>query len=217
MKSNEDALIALTIIAFIVCATIFQENAPLIINKIKELGWLAHLFFLLIYCIATILLLPTMVLTLAGGALFGPVFGTLFNLTGASLGAACAFCISRHFAIDWIAAQNGTKFNKIISGVEKRGWQFAAALRLVPIIPFNLVNYGLGLTRIKFSHYLITTFVFIAPAEVVYTYCGYAGMDALSSPIPLYKNASIIVLLALVILFLLYKLIAYCRQHFEKN
>jgi uncharacterized membrane protein YdjX (TVP38/TMEM64 family) len=56
-------------------------------------------------------------------------------------------------------------------------------LRLVPIIPFNLVNYGLGITRIKFSHYIITTFFFLMPTEIVYTYCGHAGLDALTHPI----------------------------------
>lgn len=172
----------------IASAIIFQEKAPIILSSIKGLGWLAPILFLLIYCLATILLLPTMVLTLAGGALFGPLLGTLFNLIGATLGAACAFCISRHLAIDWLAAKRGPKLNKLISGVERGGWQFVALLRLVPIVPFNLVNYGLGITQIKFSHYILTTFIFLTPAEIIYTYCGHAGMDALTHPTPFIKT-----------------------------
>ncbi|WP_232220417.1 TVP38/TMEM64 family protein [Legionella tunisiensis] len=85
--------IVFAIIAFIACAWIFQQNAPLILSYIKDLGWLAPVLFVLLYCLATILLLPTMVLTFAGGALFGPLLGVLFNLIGATAGAACAFLL----------------------------------------------------------------------------------------------------------------------------
>lgn len=209
--------IVLTIVAFIICATIFQEKVPLILNSIKDLGWLAPVLFLLLYCLASILLLPTMVLTLAGGAIFGPLLGTLLNLTGATLGAACAFCISRHLAIDWLAAKRGPKINKLISGVERSGWQFVALLRLIPIIPSSLVNYGLGITRIKFSHFVMTTFVFLIPAEVIYTYCGHAGMDALIHPTTFYKSAGILILVGIGLVFLLIKLFKYYRGRLAEN
>jgi uncharacterized membrane protein YdjX (TVP38/TMEM64 family) len=207
--------IALTIAAFIACASVLQEHAPQILINIKGLGWLAPFLFLLLYCLATILLLPTMVLTLAGGALFGPVFGTLFNLIGATLGAVCAFCISRYLAIDWLSSQNKPNLHKLISGVERGGWQFAALLRLVPVIPFNLVNYGLGMTHIRFSLYVVTTFIFLAPAEIIYTYCGYASMDMLAHPPPIYKNASILALLGIGILVVLIKL--FQRYHVQSK
>ena len=209
--------IVLTILAFIACAILFQEKAPIILNSIKDLGWLAPVFFVLLYCFATILLLPTMVLTLAGGALFGPILGTLLNLIGATIGAAVAFCISRHIAIDWLAKKRRPKIDKLISGVERSGWQFVALLRLLPIIPFCLVNYGLGVTRIKFSHYLITTFVFLAPAEMIYTYCGHAGMDALIHPSPIYKSVSLFIVLGIVLLFLIIKLIRYYRSFIQDS
>lgn len=209
--------VALTIVAFIACAAVFQENAPVILNNIKGLGWLAPFLFLLLYSLATILLLPTMVLTFAGGALFGPVFGTFFNLIGATLGAACAFTISRHLTIDWLTPHDKPRLNKLIAGVERGGWQFAALLRLIPIIPFNLVNYGLGMTHIKFSHYVLTTFIFLAPAEIIYTYCGYASMDMLRNPAPFYKNASLLVLLGLVVFALILKLVKFYRAEKKQD
>ncbi|MCC5014211.1 MULTISPECIES: TVP38/TMEM64 family protein [unclassified Legionella] len=198
--------IVFAIAAFIACAWIFQQNAPLVLSYIKDLGWLAPVLFVLFYCLATILLLPTMVLTFAGGALFGPVLGVLFNLIGATAGAACAFCISRHLATNWFTSRRGPKINKLISGVERSGWQFVGLIRLIPIIPFNLVNYGLGLTQIKFRHYVITTFIFLTPGEIIYTYCGHAGMDALTHPTPFYKSSSIITLIILGFLLLTFKL-----------
>ncbi|MDX1837509.1 TVP38/TMEM64 family protein [Legionella taurinensis] len=179
--------IVFILVVFVACACSFQQHAPFLLNQIKSLGWLGPLFFLLIYCLATLLFLPTMVLTLAGGALFGPVMGTLLNLAGATLGAGCAFCISRYLANDWFTHKKGIRHNRLIQGVEKRGWQFVAVLRLVPLVPFNLVNYGLGMTRIRLSHYLLTTLIFLAPGEVIYTYCGHAGMDALINAHSIYS------------------------------
>jgi len=184
--------IILAIISFVSCAWIFQKHYLEIVAWINELGWLAPVLFLIIYCMATLMLLPTMVLTLAGGAIFGPVIGTLLNLFGATLGAALAFLTTRHLAYDWCARKKGERLNKLIAGVEQRGWLFVALLRLFPIIPFNLVNYGLGITGIKFRLYLITTFIFLIPAEIIYTYFGYAGMDALANPGQFYKNGGIL-------------------------
>lgn len=206
------ALIVFMIIVFVFCAFSFQNHAPYILNHIKNLGWLGPLFFLLFYCLATILLLPTMVLTLAGGALFGPILGTILNLTGATFGAACAFCISRYLAHDWFSTKRGPKTNKLIQGVDKRGWQFVALLRLAPIVPFNLVNYGLGVTHIKFSHYFLTTLIFLAPAEIIYTYCGYAGMDAIINPRSLYSYSMLLLSLAFCLIVLLIIKIKYRQQ-----
>jgi uncharacterized membrane protein YdjX (TVP38/TMEM64 family) len=182
----------LTLCTLIFLAWATHQYAPEIIAWINKLGWLGPILFLITYCLATILLLPTMILTLAGGAIFGPVFGTILNLFGATLGAACAFLITRHLLYDWFNQKKGDKLNRLINGVEKRGWLFIALLRLFPIIPFNLVNYGLGITNIKFSLYLILTFIFLIPAEIIYTSFGYAGMDVLSHSGTIYKNGGII-------------------------
>jgi uncharacterized membrane protein YdjX (TVP38/TMEM64 family) len=194
---------ALAVAAIIVCALLFQQHAPAIIEWIDTLGLIGPIFFLLLYCLATILFLPTMVLTLAGGALFGPILGTLINLTGATLGAVCAFCLSRYLANDWLATKKNMRIDKFIAGVERQGWQFVAMLRLLPIIPFNLVNYGLGVTRIKFSHYLIATLIFLLPAEIFFTYCGYVGMDIIVHSQEFYKTHSLLILGGLGVLALI--------------
>lgn len=191
----------LAIAVFIICAIAFQKHSLEIIEWIDDLGWLAPVLFLLIYCMATLMLLPTMVLTLAGGAIFGPLLGTVLNLIGATFGAAISFLITRHLIYDWFSSKKGERLDKLIAGVDQRGWMFVAFLRLFPIIPFNLVNYGMGITGIKFRLYLVTTFIFLIPAEIIYTYFGYAGMGALTHPGHLYRNGGI-VLCGLAILFL---------------
>ena len=146
---------------------------------VKNAGTIAPIIFMAIYMIGTVLFLPGSVLTLAGGALFGPVLGTIYNLTGATLGATLAFLTARYLASDWVERTISGRLKQIIDGVESEGWRFVAFVRLAPIFPFNLLNYALGLTRIRLSHYIIASFVCMAPGAVAYTYIGYAGRETL--------------------------------------
>lgn len=147
---------------------------------IGEAGAVAPLAFMALYAIAAVLFLPGSVMTLAGGALFGPVLGTFYNLTGATLGAALAFLVARYLASDWVAQRTGGRLKQLIQGVEAEGWRFVAFVRLVPLFPFNLLNYALGLTRIRFLHYLIATWICMLPGALAYTYLGYAGREAVA-------------------------------------
>jgi uncharacterized membrane protein YdjX (TVP38/TMEM64 family) len=148
---------------------------------VAQAGWIAPLVFITAYAIATVFFLPGLVFTLAGGALFGPVYGTLYNLGGATLGATLAFLMARYLAHDWVAQRAGERVQQLVAGVEREGWRFVAFVRLVPLFPFNLLNYALGLTRIRLSHYVVTTFIFMAPAGAAYTYLGYAGRELAGS------------------------------------
>jgi uncharacterized membrane protein YdjX (TVP38/TMEM64 family) len=70
----------------------------------------------------------------------------MWNLTGGTLGATAAFLLARFIAGDWIAARAQGRLKTALSGVEAEGWRCVALARLVPIIPFNLLNYALGLS-----------------------------------------------------------------------
>jgi uncharacterized membrane protein YdjX (TVP38/TMEM64 family) len=140
-------------------------------------GW-APILFLLLYAPATVLFVPGSVLTVAGGALFGPIWGTLWNLTGATLAATLAFVIARYVASDWVAARSGERLGRLMRGVEEKGWRFVAFVRLVPLFPFNLMNYAFGLTRIRLRKYVLASFVCMAPGALAYSHLGYAGRAA---------------------------------------
>ena len=189
------------LLIFVACAITFQQHSLEIIDWIDDLGWFAPVLFVVTYTIASIFFLPTMVLTLAGGAIFGPIIGVLINLIGATCGAAFSFLITRHLIYDWFSKKRKARLNKLIIEVDKKGWTVVAFLRLFPIIPFNLVNYGLGLTGISFRLYLLTTAVFLIPAEIIYTYFGYAGRHVLTQPEQFYKSGGLI-LLTIALLFL---------------
>lgn len=169
---------------------------------LQDAGAWAPLLFMLMYALATVVFLPGSVLTLAGGALFGPLYGTLYNLTGATLGAALAFLVARYLASDWVAARSGGRLKQLISGVEAEGWRFVAFVRLVPLFPFNLLNYALGLTRVRFWHYLLATYVCMLPGAIAYTYLGYAGREALGGQQGLIQKALLALALLAAVAFL---------------
>jgi len=149
-------------------------------RELQRFGRWAPILFLLLYTMATVLFVPGSLLTVAGGALFGPIWGTLWNLTGATLGATLAFMIARYVASDWVAARSGEHLRRLMRGVEDERWRFVAFVRLVPLFPFNLMNYAFGLTRIGLREYILASFVCMAPGALVYTYLGYAGREAAS-------------------------------------
>jgi uncharacterized membrane protein YdjX (TVP38/TMEM64 family) len=146
----------------------------------ERAGPIAPLLYVGVYAIGTLLFLPGAVMTLAGGVVFGPVWGTLYNLTGATLGAALAFLTARYLASNWVERRSGGRLEQLKSGVENAGWRFVAFTRLVPLFPFNLLNYALGLTRIPLLHYLITSWLCMLPGALAYTYLGYAGREAMA-------------------------------------
>jgi uncharacterized membrane protein YdjX (TVP38/TMEM64 family)/rhodanese-related sulfurtransferase len=208
MKMNRSRLIRILLIfgllVGITLAIVYRDrfDAAALEAWINDAGVLAPIVFMLIYALVTVLFLPGSVITLAGGALFGPVLGTAYNLTGATLGAMLAFLISCYLASDWIADKAGGRVKQLINGVEGEGWRFVAFVRLVPLFPFNLLNYALGLTKIRFLHYMVATYVFMLPGAIAYTYLGYAGREAIGGGEGLIQKILIALALLAVVAFL---------------
>ena len=94
------------------------------------------------------------------------------------MGATLAFLAARYLAADWVRRKAGGRLDRLIAGVEAEGWRFVAFVRLVPLFPFNLLNYALGLTRIPLLPYVVASLICMAPGTIAYTYLGYAGREA---------------------------------------
>jgi len=180
MKTSLRIIALLLLIGAITLAVVYREHFDIkaIQLWLDNAGALAPLVFILVYALATVLFLPGSVITLAGGALFGPVLGTLYNLTGATFGATLAFLLSRYLAADWARRKAHGKLDQLIVGVENEGWKFIAFVRLVPLFPFNMLNYALGLTRIPVIQYALASYIFMLPGGAAYTYLGYLGREA---------------------------------------
>ena len=175
-------VLALLLVAAIAWVAVHREqiNLETLDSWLASLGPWAPIGYVMIFALATVAFAPGAIFSLIGGALFGPVWGSLWNLLGATLGATLAFLVARYIAGDWVRHKAGGLLKRLIDGVDAEGWRFVAFVRLVPLFPFNLSNYVLGLTRIPLHHYVIATLVCMVPGAVAYTWLGHAGRGALA-------------------------------------
>ena len=197
-------ILSLGLLATVTLAIIYRDQFDTVALEswVRDAGPVAPLLFILIYALAAVLFLPGSALTLAGGALFGPVLGTFYNLTGATLGATLAFLIARYLAADWVTNKTGGRVKQLINGVEGEGWRFVAFVRLVPLFPFNLLNYALGLTRLRLLHYILATSLFMLPGTIAFTYLGYAGREAVAGGEGMIQKGLLALALLAVVAFL---------------
>jgi len=147
---------------------------------VGDMGAWAPLAYISLFALAAVLFVPGSILSLAGGGLFGPVWGKAYALLGATVGATLAFLAARYLASDWVVATAGGRLKQLAEGVEAEGWRFIAFVRLVALFPFNLVNYALGLTRVRLLDYSLASLVSMAPGAIAYTYLGCAGREAVA-------------------------------------
>jgi len=147
---------------------------------IRDLGAWGWLIFAGVYVVATVLLVPVSVLTVAAGLAFGLAVGFPVVVVSATIGATLAFLISRYLAhqrVDSLVAGR-PKFKAVKAAVSEGGWKVVGLLRLSPVFPFNLQNYFYGVTDVKIGHYVAATFFGIMPGTLLYVYLGAAGKAA---------------------------------------
>ena len=133
-------------------------------------GVLLPLIYLVVWTVGP-LFLPGLPITLAGGVLFGPIWGVVYTAIGSTFGAGLVFLVARYLARDWVAAKlSGTRLMSLDDKVARHGWKIVAFTRLIPIFSFSLLNYAFGLTRISFWPYLAATFVCMLPSTIAFVY-----------------------------------------------
>jgi len=174
---NRNTLKFIALITFIVAAFLLarlygfseyldQERLRLWINGFGVWG---PLVYILIYAVAPSFMVPGLPLTVLGGILFGPLWGSVYVIIGATIGASLAFLVARHMGRNWVEGfLRGGRLKELDEKAREQGWKIVAVTRLIPLFPFNFLNYAFGLTDIRFSHYVLATFLFIIPGAVAY-------------------------------------------------
>jgi uncharacterized membrane protein YdjX (TVP38/TMEM64 family) len=158
--------------------------------------------FILTYTAQTALSLPgAAILTLAGGAIFGALMGTIWVNIGATTGALLAFLLARTLLRDWVLKRFGQRVLSLDKGLNENGLSYLLFLRLVPIFPFFLVNLACGVTGLSIKTYLIGTMIGILPGSFVYANAG-ASLASIES-ISQVASMRVLVSLALLGLFAL--------------
>ena len=182
---------------------------------LTTLGPWGVLVFILIYLIAVVALMPGDLIAMAAGAIFGSVLGVVVVSIGATAGAGLAFLISRYCARDAVVRWLGgnKKFQKLDRLTAEHGAIIVAVTRLIPFFPFNLLNYGFGLTRVPFWTYLFWTWLCIIPTIVLYV----VGADALTQGLMQRQVPWLLIGVGAVVLLLLIIVVRYARRTLRRK
>lgn len=132
--------------------------------------WWAPLVFIGLYAIMTTVGVPMVVMTFVAGFTFGAMYGTLYVLIGANIGATLAFDLARYLGRDFISRYIKGPIDRIDRQLRNQGFLRMLQLRLIPVIPFNLLNFAAGLSGIRKMHYMLGTAIGITPATFIYAY-----------------------------------------------
>ena len=187
-------IIVIVIIALIAAFKIFNIGDYLTLSYIKESqdkfqalysenGLMVIAVFMLIYIAVTALSLPgAAIMTIAAGALFGLIVGTIVVSFASTIGATLACIVSRFILRDWVQGKLGNKLKTVNEGVEKEGAFYLFTLRLIPVFPFWLINLGMGLTKMPLKTFYWVSQVGMLAGTIVYVNAGkeLAKIDSLS-------------------------------------
>jgi len=172
------AILAIVIGLFLIMRTLPVADAlGRIESWIESLGAWGPIAFGVLYVVAAVAFVPGSALTLASGALFGVGVGFVIVSIASTTGAALAFLIARHLARNSVQqlAKGSPKFNAADRAIGEGGWRIVAMLRLVPMFPFSVGNYLLGLTPVGFLPYVLASWIGMMPGTLLYVYFGHIG------------------------------------------
>ena len=171
-------LVVVAVVALVVVGRLGGRYVPGFVAHIRSLGALGPTVYVLGYTVAIVAGVPASLLTLAAGAIFGLWAGTLWALLGATLGASAAFLVARYIARDRVEKRvaREPRFAAIDRAIANDGRRIVFLLRLSPAVPFTLLNYLLGLTKVRFADFLVGS-AGMLPGTVLYVYSGKVAGD----------------------------------------
>jgi uncharacterized membrane protein YdjX (TVP38/TMEM64 family) len=158
-------------------AAVFAPAAPWVADLFTWLGragTLGILVYAVVFVLAAICLVPGSILTVGAGAAYGLVWGTIIASTASAAAATAAFLVARTIARQRVArwAASDPRFAALDAAVGAHGLKLVILVRLSPVIPFNLLNYALGVTRVRLRDYALGSFLGMLPVTLLYVYLG---------------------------------------------
>jgi len=210
-------LLIVLVIAVLILARVFGlgERLGQLQDWIKNLGVLGYVVFLLLYVVATVAAIPGSALTIIAGVLFGSVLGVILVSIASTTGASLAFLVSRYFARDatarWLSRHE--KFKRLDQLTEDHGAIIVAITRLIPLFPFNFLNYGFGLTKVRFWTYVFWSWLCMLPGTVLYV----VGAAAVTKAISQGRIPWVLILVVVVAFVILALLVRFARGKLKEK
>ena len=179
---------------------ITMDHLTLVINQIKEEP-LAPLYYVLLYVVGVVFAVPGIALTILAGPIFGLWKGILVVLIGANLGCQITFFLSRFLGRDFVYkfVKADSLVDRLSKKIENNGFWVILSLRLLPVFPFNVINYVSGLTSLRYRDYTLGNFFGMLPGTCVYVYFSYTASDVKDNPWNLAIAVVMLILFTLVV------------------
>ncbi len=182
-KMWKPVIFLVLLVTFMVLARVFDIGGRLseLREWIDSLGTSGPLVYVLIYIAAVVFAVPGSIITIMGGLLFGSFVGVVSVSIGSTIGASLAFLVARYMARDFMVERfsDNDRIQKLDKLTQEHGAIMVAITRLVPLFPFNLLNYGFGLTGVPFWTYVFWSWICMLPGTVLYV----VGTDAVASTV----------------------------------
>ncbi len=214
MKSKKRKIVLVVLVVAVLCGLwISGLHERVTLERIKEErdvlqvfvqgNYLLSVLFFVLLTVSTAFLVPgAIVLMLAGGFFFGVLPGLLFAVTGLSLGAVTAFLAARYLLGEWIQERYKVLFASFNEEMQRHGNYYLITLRIVPVLPFFLVNILAGLTKVSLKKFAATTSIGLLPASFIYSFAG-RRLAVINSPRDVLSPGMIAALLLLGVFILL--------------
>jgi uncharacterized membrane protein YdjX (TVP38/TMEM64 family) len=149
------------------------HSIEFILNYKNEHPLFLLLFFIILYGLSVLLLVPTLPLNLLAGALWGGILGGIYSAFAVTLGGFLAFLVARFVIGQPLVGHFNSRWMELVSGeFEQKGWKFVAFARINPVIPTGPLNYLLGLTTLSNAQFVSSTFFFLLPPAILFSYLG---------------------------------------------
>lgn len=179
MKKSLFAVLLFCLMAGLIglCHQLHLTDLASVRTFILSFGVLAPIIYMVMFTLVPLTLFPDAILAISAGTIFGVFWGSVYTMIGALLGAALSFAIARYLGRDWVLKLIHHKGQWFETGVEKQGFLIILILRLVPLIPFDIISYGAGLSKIKFKDFLAGSLIGIIPGVVIYVNLGDKALD----------------------------------------
>lgn len=167
--------------AITVLLTVGAPSGAAVEAAVNRAGIAAPLVFVLLYATLTVAFFPASVLTGVSGVLFGTALGTVLSVTSATTGATLSFLLARRLGREQIERIAGERIGRLDRWLERRGFLAVLYVRLMPVMPFNALNYASGVTGVRLRDYVLGTAIGIVPGAFAYAALG-GSLDDLTSP-----------------------------------
>jgi uncharacterized membrane protein YdjX (TVP38/TMEM64 family) len=169
------SLVAIVLTGFILARILNIPGESQIRTEVRHLGAYAPWTFMGIYALATLIFIPKAILSIVAGATFGLSRGLVYVLVGAVIGAIIAFLASRYLARESMGRLAGRHLVRLDTMIAKNAFTGIVIVRLIPVIPFTLINYVAGLTAIGLGTFAAASAIGMLPGTFVYVSLGAFG------------------------------------------